>query len=190
MNRRTFLKRGLFGGALLALAGTGLSLVPGKPFGAPLGPLVSLEPKAFQTLAAFAARVVTAKGRDPIAIAQGVDKLLAGATPEARSDINKLLGLFDNALGSFVLDLRVRPFTRLDGAAQDEAIKQWRDSKLAVRRTGYEALRKLCLATYYADESSWGPLGYDPPVGLNKIAYDDSKAGTPEWLDAQKQGGG
>ena len=190
MDRRTFIKRGLLGGSLLALGGVGLALYPGRDSALPTEPLRWLEPRPFRALVAFAARVVTAAGRDPIAIAQGVDQLLVAAPVETRSDLNKLLGLLDNALGALLLDGRLTPFSRLDDKAQDHALTQWRDSRLAVRRTGYQALRKLCLATHYAGEASWAALGYAPPTGLNAMAYGDSKAGTPEWLDALKQGGG
>lgn len=190
MDRRTFLKRGLFGGSLLALGGAGLALFPGRELGDPAEPLVTFGLRSFRALAAVAGRVVTAEGRDPLAIAQGVDRLLLAAPPEVRRDLDHLLGLLDNALGSLVLDGRLTPFSRLGEADQDVALTRWRDSRLAIRRTGYQALRKLCLATYYATEASWPALHYQPPTGLNAYAYDDSKAGTPEWLEAQKQGGG
>ena len=53
-----------------------------------------------------------------------------------------------------------------------------------MRRIGYQALRKLSLAAYYVEESSWGPLAYQPPRGFNAMAYDDSQVGTPEWIRA------
>ena len=186
MNRRTLLKRGLLGGVVLLLGGGTLALLPAKIIGAPTEPLLALDAKAFNVLVAVAARIVTAKGSDPIAIAQGVDKVLSSAVLETRADINKLLGLFENALPGFLLDARLTPFTRLDPDGQDRVLEAWRNSRLTVRRTGYQALRKLCLATWYANEASWGPIGYSPPSGLNAMAYPDSKMGTPEWIAEQK----
>ncbi len=187
MNRRTLLKRGLLGGAVLLLGGGGtLALLPSKSNGAPTEPLLALNASAFNVLVAVAARVVTAKGADPIAIAQGVDKVLSTAVVETRADINNLLGLFENALPAFLFDARVTPFTRLDPDAQDRVLEAWRNSRLIVRRTGYHALRKLCLATWYGSEASWAPIGYAPPSGLNVMAYPDSKMGTPEWVAEQK----
>jgi|GEM_PF-680049 len=185
-SRRTFLKRGLLGGALLFLGGAGLALFPSREV-VPAGPApLVLEPRSLQVLAAFAARAVTAPGADPGTIARRVDAVLACATPETKKDFNGLLGLFENALSGLLLDGRVQPFTRLDPAAQDAVLESWRTSSIAIRRTGFQALRKLCLAAFYADETSWGALGYHPPSGLNAMAYDDSKAGTPEWLEAQR----
>ena len=191
-SRRRVLKLGVFGGALLLLGGSGLALFPSRGPGRPTPPLPLRVPgpKAFQVRAAVAARVGTAKGADPIAIAHGVDLALSYALAETQADVRALLGLFENALAGFVLDLRMTPFTRLSREAQDAALDSWATSRLLVRRTGYQALRKLCLAAFYVQETSWGSLGYAPATGLNLAAYDDSAAGTPEWLAAQNKAQG
>ncbi len=89
-----------------------------------------------------------------------------------------LLGLFENALPGLLFDGAFFPFTRLSPESQDAVLEHWRDSRLALRRTGYNALRRICLAVAYGDESAWAAMGYPPPpTGLNAIAYDDSKAG-------------
>ena len=64
-------------------------------------------------------------------------------------------------------------------------LESWSSSRFVIRRTGFQALRKLCLAAHYSEAASWPPLGYRPPSNLNAAAYDDSKVGTPEWLEAQ-----
>jgi hypothetical protein len=178
MTRRTFLQRGLLGGALLLLGGgTGLYLYPSREVGAPTEPLVVLTPSAFQVLVAVAARIVVVEGADPVAIAHSVDHSLARAAKEAQTDVVKLLGLFENALPGLLLDGRARPFTRLAPERQDEVLRAWRGSKLALRRTGYQALRKMCLAAHYARDEAWAPLAYPPPMKL-PLAYDDSNAGS------------
>jgi hypothetical protein len=102
---------------------------------------------------------------------------LRRAPPEAQTDFNRLLALFENALPGLLLDGRALPFTRLSAASQDRVLRSWRDSRLALRRSGYHALRTICIATAYADESTWPAIAYAPPSGLNAIAYDDSKIG-------------
>ena len=189
-SRRSFLKKGLFGGLVLALGGGGLALYPSGHVASPTGPLLVLEPTGFQVLVAVAGRMVVTKGADPVAIAHSVDLALTRTTPEAQADLNKLLGLLENALPGLLLDGRVQPFTRLSPETRDRVLESWRTSRFALRRTGYQALRKLCLASHYLEEPSWALLGYKPPTGLNAMAYDDSKAGTPEWLAAQAKGEG
>jgi hypothetical protein len=186
-SRRRLLQTGLLGGALLALGGTGLALYPSREVGAPTSPLVCLSSRSFQVLVAVARRVVSAKGADPVAVAHGVDRALSYALPETQAEVDKLLGLFENALPGLFLDGRVLPFTRLSPTSQDSVLESWRTSRITVRRVGYQALRRLVLAAYYMEESSWGPLGYAPPSGLSAMAYDDSEVGTPAWLRARAE---
>src|SRR4051812_9544831 len=66
MQRRTFLKRGLLGGAVLAVGGVGaLAAYPSRVKYAPTEPLRVLNPRTFNIMASVAARVVTAEGADP-----------------------------------------------------------------------------------------------------------------------------
>lgn len=177
VDRRTFVKRGLLGGAVLALGGVGLGLWPGQEIAAPRGELKILQPRAFQVLVAVAMRVIDAPGADHVQIAQNVDEALSFAVPEAKKDFNALLMLLENALAGLLFDGRPVPFTRLSGQAQDDVLLAWRDSALVVRRTGYHALRKLCFIAHWTQEASFAPLGYAPPTGLNAAAYPDSKWG-------------
>lgn len=186
MERRVFLKKGLFGGALLVLGGgSGLGLFPGRRVAEPLHALRVLDERGFQVMVAIAARVVTAPGASAVAVAHGVDEALARAVPEGQADLVKLLGLFENALPGLLLDGRATPFTRLDPAAQDRALESWRDSRFVLRRSGYNAVRKLCLGVFYGDEKAWPGIRYLGPPDLGGFAHDDSKAGTPEWIAAQ-----
>jgi Gluconate 2-dehydrogenase subunit 3 len=177
VQRRGFLKKGLLGGALLALGGGGLLFYPGRRVAAPARALQVLDERTFQVMVAIAARVVPFPGADPVAIAHAVDASLACTAPESQADLRKLLGLFENALPGLLLDGRAAPFTRLDPDAQDRALERWRDSRLALRRSGYHALRRLCLGAYYADPISWPALRYRGPPDLGGFAHLDSKAG-------------
>lgn len=182
MNRRSFLRKGLLGGALLALGG-GLALAPGKHLANPTRALRVLDVHTFQVMVAVAARVVTAPGVDPVAVAEGVDEALSRALPESQADLVKLLGLFENALPGLLLDGRMAPFTRLDGPAQDRVLEHWRDSRFVLRRSGFHALRRLCLGVFYGDPSAWPSIHYGGPPDLGGFAHDDSKAGTPGWSE-------
>jgi hypothetical protein len=177
VQRRGFLQKGLFGGVVLALGGGGLLLFPGRQIASPTKPLLVLEARTFQVMVAIAARVVPIPGADPVALAHGVDASLARAVPEAQADLVTLLGLFENALPGLLFDGRPIPFTRLDSEAQDRALRSWRDSRLVVRRSGYHALRRLCLGAYYGEPASWPALRYKGPPDLAGFAYLDSKDG-------------
>jgi len=167
MNRRTFIRRGLWGGLLLAVGGAvGLGAWPSARKYAPRNQLRALDARQFTVLAAVASRTVTAPGADPIVIAERVDAQMALAPPEARRDFGRLLLLFENALAGLLFDGRARPFTRLSPDAQDRVLAAWRDSRLAVRRTGYGALRKLTQAAWWAAPEAWPDTGYPGPPTL------------------------
>jgi hypothetical protein len=163
MKRRSFLGVGLWGGALLAAGGAGLQLWPTLRRHAPVKPLQVVDEREFAILAAAAERIVAQPGLDPVAIAHGVDATLAFGPPEAGADFRKLLGLLESGLAGLLLDGRARPFTRLAPAAQDATLLAYRDSRIALRRSGYHALRNLCLGAYYADPSTWAGIGYPGP---------------------------
>ncbi len=190
MNRRSFVQRGLFGGALLLFGGGGLALYPTRHLASPTKPLRVLDDRGFQVVVAIAARVVTAPDADPIVLASRVDEALSRTPPEAQADLAGLLGLFENALPGLLLDGRAAPFTRLDGPAQDRVLESWRDSRLALRRSGYHALRRLCFIAYYGDERAWPSIHYGGPPDVSGFFHDDSRAGTPEFLAAQDQKAG
>jgi hypothetical protein len=167
VNRRTFLRRGLFGGAILAVGGTGLALWPSLLERKPRSPLKALDEKEFAVLAAVASRTVRAEGADPVQMAHGVDELMGRAVPEVRADFKKLLGLFENALAGLIFDGRPKPFTRLSPEAQDAVLEHWRNSRITIRRAGYQALRKLTAAAHYAQPSTWASVGYPGPPQIS-----------------------
>jgi hypothetical protein len=178
-SRRTFLKRGLFGGVVLLLGGAALGALPGAHVADPTGELLVLDNASFQVLVAIARRVIVQKDVDHVALVHKIDRSFANTAPEVQADIVKLLHLFDSALASALLDRRVVPFTARSGEDQDATLLEWRDSSLAVRRSGYHGLRKLCLVTYWAEESSFATVGYAPPApgAFRAMAYPDSKWG-------------
>lgn len=168
MTRRGFLKRGVFGGAILACGGLGLGLWPTRLDRQPRRKLRVLNERQFAILSAVAARTVQAPGADPIEIASRVDDTLALQAPEVRHDIGQLLLLFDNALAGLFLDARPRPFTRLSPAGQDAVLDAWRRSRLTVRRGGYNVLRKLTQAAHYSSPSTWASVGYPGPPEISQ----------------------
>ena len=168
MNRRTFIRRGLFGGLLLAVGGSvGLVAWPSDETIRSRRRLRALDPRQFAVLAAVAARMVSDPKANAVEIAERVDAQMALAPAEVRADFGKLLLLFENALAGLVLDGRARPFTRLDPAAQDEALADWRDSRLLLRRSGYAVLRKLTQAAHYAAPEAWEDIGYPGPPQIS-----------------------
>jgi len=180
LSRRSLLKRGLLGGSLLALGGLGfLALRGGRLVPVPPDGLRVFSPREFAVLDAVAHRLVRPRAGWPtveeLGVALAADRIAERTEPSAQKELKQLLGLFENGLAGFLFGGRTRPFTTLDGEEQDRVLAEWRDSNLAIRRTGFSALRTLVLAGYYQSPRVWPAVGYPGlPAGIHRPE-------APEW---------
>jgi gluconate 2-dehydrogenase subunit 3-like protein len=177
-SRRSLLKRGLLGGGLLLIGGfTYLGTRGTKRGAAPSKPLSVLTEDEYAVMDAIAARIVApAPDAPPLAdTTWNVDQLLAAAAPETQKEVKQLLGLFESAIGNFLFGARVTSFTRLDPAAQDRVLREWQQSRLLLRRTGFSALKTLAMAGYYGTSRTWAYVNYPGPPS----AFHDPNA--PVW---------
>jgi hypothetical protein len=172
--RRGFLKKGLFGGALLLLGGgAGVALRSTRLGRRTSAPLKLLSPEQHAVLAAIAARVVPgdgAPGAWPSAekadCAGKIDALLARAHPAVGEDFRRLLGLFENGLAGLFIHGSPTPFTKLSPLEQDGRLEAWRRSRLTLLRSGYQALVRLVHAIYYSTPEVYPLVGYPGPPGV------------------------
>ena len=174
LNRRRFLRRGLFGGTLLVFAGS-LPFVfrTTRRGSAPRGPLRLLSADEYAVLAAVAARIVPGDGVDAgwpraeaLDCAGKIDALMATVHPEVGNDFRRLLRLGESGfVGTFTAG-SPRPFTRATPAEQDARLEAWRRSRLALLRSGYQALKRLCEAVYYSSPEIYALIGYPGPPSV------------------------
>lgn len=171
--RRRFLQAGLVGGALLALGG-GTSLALRHTRLVPLPPegLLALSPAQYAVMDAFARRFAPPRegfpSHDTVRTAFNADRILARADAGVLADFQQLLALFESALTGLLFAGTLRPFTRLEPEVQDRVIRDWRDSHLALRRTGFQALRAVAAGAYYSSPLLWPAVGYPgPPPGIH-----------------------
>lgn len=167
ITRRSLLKRGLWGGALLAVGGAGAlafrgtRLAPPPPEG-----LQVFDLAQYSVMDAFCRRVVTplqGPSAEELRVAFNADRVLTRASPDVQKEVKQLLGLFENALAGLLFAGVTQPFTRLSPQAQDEVIRDWSVSRLELRRTGYQALRTIALASYYGADETWAASSYPGP---------------------------
>jgi len=180
--RRGFLKKTLGGAALLAAAGA----VPLALRKTQLRPVRSalrfFTPAEYSVFAAVAERVL-ARGpadvpeqlvgvlreRPPapspaeVDVAAKADAFLAPLDAGSAKELKQLLALFDNALFSFVTGGPPRPFTRMTAPDQDAHLDRWATSRIAIRRTGFQALKRLAAAVYYGSPETYASVGYPGP---------------------------
>jgi len=172
--RRGFLKKGLLGAALLAAGGGGAWLATRRTRPHPgLRRLEVFDAAQLTVLLAVADRLIPDHPGFPRPLEVGLparmDAIAAMAHPASQKELRQLVDLFESGFGG-LLDLSPRLFTECDGAAQDRRLRGWMTSRVAVRRTGYKALRRLVGAAYYAAEETWAAVGYPgPPVGARKV---------------------
>lgn len=169
--RRRLLTRGLLGGALLFLGGAlPLALRSTLRRGRPLRPLRLLSEDEHAVFAAVAARLAPGDGAGPawptaeaLDCAGKVDALMATTLPEVGAEFRQLLRLFESALFGLVFAGSPTPFSRATPAAQDARLATWRHSRIALLRSGYQALKRLAHATYYASPEVYALVGYPGP---------------------------
>lgn len=143
-----------------AVADRVLADAPGDP-NLPGGPLAALP-------AAADPRPLP-RGPSPSAVdvAGKADAFLEPLDAGSAKELKQLLALFENALFSLATLGPPTPFTQQTPAQQDRHLAAWAGSRLAVRRTGYQALKRLACAMYYASPEVYASVGYPgPPVEL------------------------
>jgi hypothetical protein len=188
--RRGLLKKTIGGAALLAVAGSvPLALRKTKLRQAPRTLKLFTEAE-YSIWAAMAERVVAhdatpstqddvnrtgfvkrpaAPSATEVHVAAKADAFLAPLPESDRKDLKQLLALFDNALFSVLSGGPAKPFTQMDAAEQDAHLRSWQTSKLAIKRTGFQVMKRLSCAIYYGSPETYPLVGYPgPPYELVK----------------------
>lgn len=191
-SRRRFLAVGLGGAALLAVGGASIALrrTRGRT---PRLPLRFFTPEEYAVVAAVADRVLAtalpegadggdAGGAPPdlgplklerppapaaaeVDVAGRVDAFLAPLDPHDAKDLKQLVALFENGLFGLLSGTGPTPFTAKSPGEQDAHLAAWAHSRLAVKRSGYQVLKRLCCALYFSAPATYASVGYPgPPV--------------------------
>lgn len=182
--RRRFLATGLAGAVLLALGGTWLATRTTRPLDRSEGPFRVFSAGEAAVLLAIADRLVPEHRGLPrpreLRLPVRMDAVAAMADPATQVELRRLVRLFESAAAGLLLDGDPEPFTAAAPERQDRRLDAWRESRIALRRTGYRALKRLVYATYYASPETWGAVGYPgPPFGVSRPAHQGAAAGRP-----------
>jgi hypothetical protein len=91
-----------------------------------------------------------------------IDAVVEGLDPAISAPLPTLLRAVE--WGPFLFDRRLSRFTRLLPEAQDASLRGWMESRLALRRQGFLALRNLAFVGYWSQEETWPLIGYAGPL--------------------------
>jgi hypothetical protein len=162
MNRRAFLRVGVFGSAMLAVGNLPLAAAAGGQ----TGPAGVLDEPERELLGRIAARMVDTGEPDAPALRDtaaldAMEHALASLEPALRGQLRWALWLVD--VWPAVFDLRLTRFRSLSAADQDASLEDWRTSSWEVRRRVFYALRNLAMLGYWSQPETWRLIGYGGP---------------------------
>ena len=98
--------------------------------------------------------------------AQAIDHL----EPSQARQLRLVLRLVESRFANLVLAGRARSLRDLDPAGRERYLAGWSTSRLALRRSAYQAFKKLLCFLAFADPGEmgtnplWRSIGYDPPI--------------------------
>jgi hypothetical protein len=128
--------------------------------------LVYFSPEEFLIFESVAERLIGAPppgqpGSAEIGVAARADQFLGGADPEVQEQFHQLLTVFNAPLFAFLFDFRFSSFLSMSPQDKDSYLEDWMTSSLGVRRTGFQALKRICMSMFYTHSGSWKEIGYE-----------------------------
>lgn len=167
--RRGFLKKGLLGGALMAIGGSAfLATRKSVEVELPGDGLKELSPREYAVVVALAWRMLPKRegypSVDAVEVGKNADRIVALLDPTAVKETKQLLLLLENALPNFLFGRRASTFTKMSTDEQEAVLAEWRTSSITLRRTGFTALRSLVAAAYFQSPLTWPAVDYPGPL--------------------------
>ena len=83
--------------------------------------------------------------------------------PSTQAQVDELVSLLATAPGRQLLAGLAQDWPLASTGAVQAALQSMRSSRMHLRRQAYHALRDLTQGAYFADRSTWAPLGYPGP---------------------------
>jgi hypothetical protein len=146
-SRRTFIKVGIAGGAVLVAARwldrpAAVAAAPGYQF---------LDT---QTAA------LTARAKAIEEVTGGFDRAVAGLSPAVRKEVGELFAILSFAPVRLLLTGLWSPVEESSADEIAAFLTRWRHSRFELQRAAYQALTQLIQAAWYGNSASWAFIGY------------------------------
>ncbi len=165
MRRRTLLKVGAFGAAVLAAGGVALRLADKPTAEARLDNMSKVLRAVVPAL--LAGNLPADAATRARAIEDGLQRTLAtieGLPPPTRAELDELFALLASRPGRWLAGIESWESATPDAVAQ--FLSRWRTHSIDLFQTAYHALHDLVLGPWYADASTWKDIGYPGPIEL------------------------
>jgi hypothetical protein len=162
MRRRTLLKLGLAGTALVAAGGAAIlaGRDPVRDRAAVLGAVAPVLLEGALPAAGPARDAALRRTVDDVVVAIGA------LAPAAQDELARLFALLGSAPGRRLLAGVGDDWPRADRGEVAAFLEGWRLHRSATLRAGYGALHDLVLGAWYAHPSTWSDIGYGGPLHL------------------------
>jgi len=160
MNRRTLIKAGLGGAAVLAAA-TGASLLLGPP------PQVARARVLQAVIPALLQGMLPESEPERSAAIErtvkAVDAAIAQLAPATQAEAQQLFALLASAPGRTLLAGIWTDWPAASPQQVADFLQSWRTHRFGLMRSGYGALHDLVLGSWYAEPANWAAIGYPGP---------------------------
>lgn len=170
LTRRTWLKTGVAGAALLGTAWWLRQPLDrwGRSALAQAAPLDAAMAEVLPALLplVLAGALPQEPGARQAALARGLDGVrsaVAALSAPAQREVAELFALLTLAPTRIALAGLRRPWAQASEAELQAFLEGWRHSSIGLLRSAYQALHDLMLGAWYADASQWGAIGYPGP---------------------------
>ncbi|MEP6690317.1 MAG: GMC family oxidoreductase N-terminal domain-containing protein [Gemmatimonadaceae bacterium] len=121
------------------------------------------HPRSAATLAAVCQRLVPSAfepGDGAVDLPALVAQRIEAMDPATGAQVVQALGIVGSALSALAFSGRPRRMTAMSPTEQHAWLASWELSRIPVRRTLFQALRRLVLSTYYAQPEAHRAIGY------------------------------
>ncbi len=166
-DRRSFLKRSLFGLILLSLMphfATGCHNYPKVT-----SPLKVFNNKEFFILIAISEAFVGGNEADlpepsKLDLAYDIDEFISHVSKESQNQLKQLLNLFEDF--TFIFNGSFKKFSKMSLNEKQKYLDSWQNSPFEFRQMAFSALKMLTMLLYYCKDETWSKIGYSGPYCL------------------------
>jgi len=171
ISRRTFIAAGIAGGAALAAA---YWWQRSSPF-ASRADASGVDAQALAIVTAIVPAMLEGAlpAHDPQRSASiadtvsGVRQAIAGLPPAAQAELAQLFALLGFTPARIALARVASPWPQASVQEVGAFLERWRQSRVQLLRSAYDALHQLVLAAWYGQPAAWTAIGYAGPPALS-----------------------